>query len=482
MNIYAVGTSHKHSSLDLRERIVFNDDELDAALSDLRSEIASEAAIVSTCNRTEIYVVPRDEFFHADRLKDWLCRWKGIEIPKQQLFALHSCGAAKHLYEVASGVDSQVIGDIQILGQVRTAYQIAREKASLGKLLDRLFSSALHTGKRVKSETELFSGAVSISYVAVELAKKIFHPIAEKRTLVLGAGDAGELAARNLYDQGVRNITITNRTASRGHDLIKRLGFGAWMPLEQLPDRLDTFDIVIVSTGAPNYLITYEHARTAAHRRRDGEPQLIVDISLPRNVDPKINTIPNIFCKDLNDLTSVVESNVERRRAELPRAEVIIADELAKFSAWCNLLPVTPVIAELKRRGDEIARTELEKNRHRFSDGDYEHIEKLVGSVVKKIIGLPMAHLLDAQGDAERVLLKAEYVKMLFNLDGNGQVTSTEEDASKSDSSSSNGTIEHGPQSNGIASNSPAADGDAATGDAGRESTRDGSTKAGRNA
>jgi glutamyl-tRNA reductase len=283
-------------------------------------------------------------------------------------------------------------------------------------VLDRLFNVALHTGKRVKSETDLFAGAVSISYVAVELAKKIFHPIAGKRTLVIGAGESGELAARNLHGQGARNITITNRTEARGHDLIARMGFGSWMQLEALPARLHEFDIIIVSTGAQNYLISYEHARAAAARR--DEPQLIVDISVPRNVDPRINTIPMIFCKDLNDLNSVVEQNVERRRAELPRAEIIIAEELAKFSAWCNLLPVTPVVAELKRWGEEIARAELEKNRGRFSEGDYENVERLVASVVKKIIGMPMAHLLDAQTDTERVLRKAEYVRLLFNLNG----------------------------------------------------------------
>jgi glutamyl-tRNA reductase len=419
MNIHAVGTSHKHSPLDLRERLVFAEEELPAALGDLRELAAAEAAIISTCNRTEIYIVPKDELFNADRLKEWLARWKRLDVPKQHLFALHAGSAARHLFEVASGVDSQVVGDIQIIGQVRTAYQCARQSGSLGKVLDRLFNVALHTGKRVKSETDLFAGAVSISYVAVELAKKIFHPIAGKRTLVIGAGESGELAARNLHGQGVRNITITNRTEARGHDLIARIGFGSWMPLEALPARLHEFDIIIVSTGAQNYLISYEHARAAAARR--DEPQLIVDISVPRNVDPRINTIPMIFCKDLNDLNSVVEQNVERRRAELPRAEIIIAEELAKFSAWCNLLPITPVVAELKRWGEEIARAELEKNRGRFSEEDYENVERLVASVVKKIIGMPMAHLLDAQTDSERVLRKAEYVRLLFNLNGSAR-------------------------------------------------------------
>lgn len=449
MNIYAIGTSHKYSPLDVRERLVFNDEELGPALRDLREKIAEEAAIVSTCNRTEIYVVPNDDFFQVDRLKEWLCRWKGVHVPNGQLFTLHATGAARHLFEVVSGIDSQVVGDIQIIGQVRSAFQSARGHDALGKLLDRLFSSALRTGKRVKSETDLFAGAVSISYVAVELARKIFHPIAQKRTLVIGAGETGELAARNLYDQKVRDITITNRTEPRGHDLIRRLGFGVWMPFEDLGARLHEFDIVIVSTGARNYLISYDDARAAASRR-DGEPQLIVDISVPRNVDPKINTLSNVFCKDLNDLMSVVESNVERRQAELPRAEIIIADELAKFSAWCNLLPVTPVVAELKRWGEDVARVELDKNRHRFSAEDFENIEKLVGSVVRKIIGMPMAHLLDSHSDAERAQLKAEYVRLLFNLDAAADNDNLDENSHAEGGDTANG---HAAPTNGVHGN-----------------------------
>ena len=417
MNIYAIGTSHKHSPVEIREQLVFAEEELAPALADLRRDIAAEAAILSTCNRTEIYVVPSQELFQPERLRDWLAEWKGCQLPGGNYFQLHASSAVRHLFEVASGIDSQVIGDMQIIGQVRTAFQTANEHAAVGKILSRLFSTALHTGKRVKSETELFNGAVSISYVAVELARKIFYPIARKRTLVIGAGSTGELAARNLYQQGVRDVTITNRTPERGHALIGELGFGRWMSLGDLSEELHSFDIVIVSTGASEYLITYEVARSAA-ARRDGETQLIVDISMPRNVDPRISNIPSVFCKDLNDLTNVVEANVERRRAEIPRAEAIIADEMAKFAAWCNLLPVTPVIAQLKERASEIARNEIDRHRHRFPDDDMEEIEKLVASVVKRLISLPMAHLLEAQTDAERAKLKAEYVRILFNLNG----------------------------------------------------------------
>jgi glutamyl-tRNA reductase len=429
MEIYAIGTSHRRAPVDFRERVAISDAELASALHSLQDELAAEAAIVSTCNRTEIYVVPRSETFHADELLAWLSRWKGIDLPDDYFFSLYACGASKHLMEVASGIDSQVLGDIQILGQVKQAYALAQEAGTLGKILSRLFSSALHTGKRVKSETELFSGAASISYAAVELARKIFYPLKGKSALVVGAGDTGELTAISLQGQGVRNITVANRTEDRARALIERLGFGAYLPLDQVGARLHEFDIVIVSTAAQDYLITYEMARAAAARRSSSEMQLIVDISMPRNVDPRVSTIQGIFCKDLNDLNGVIEANVARRRAELPRAEAIIVEELTAFSVWCNLLPVTPVVARLQQRSEQIVRAELERHRGRFSDADFRNVEKLVASVVKKIIGMPMAHLLNGDADIQETMQKAEYVSLLFNLNLDDMIEEARENA-----------------------------------------------------
>lgn len=416
MDIYTIGTSHRYAPVDFRERVAIGDAELDAALRSLARELAAECAIVSTCNRTEIYVVPRDATFQPDKLFAWLASWKGIEIDASHFFTLYGEPASKHLFEVASGVDSQVLGDVQILGQVKQAFQHAREAGTLGKVLSRLFSSALHTGKRVKTETDLFTGAASISFAAVELARKIFYPLANKRTLVVGAGDTGELTAVSLQGQKVRDITVANRSESRARELIARLGYGTYMPLELLGARLHEFDIVIVSTAAQDYLITYEMARASAALRGGGEMQLIVDIAMPRNVDPRIATIQGIFCKDLNDLNSVIESNVARRRGELPRADAIIVEELAAFTVWCNMLPVTPVVARLQQRAEAIVRAELDRNRHRFDDADFAKIEKLVASVVRKIIALPMGHLLDSEAAIEETIQKAELVSMLFNL------------------------------------------------------------------
>lgn len=415
IEIHVIGTSYRFAPVSVRERVAVGDSELAVTLQSLRRDLAEECVILSTCNRTEIYVVARRTDFHTDELFAWLAELKGISIESEHFFCLSGAAAAKHLMEVASGVDSQAIGDVQVLGQVKQAHQASRDAGTLGKVLSRLFTAALHTGKRVKSETGLFLGAASVSFAAVELARKVFHPIANRRALVIGAGSTGKLTAASLYGQGVRDITIVNRTDARALALVARLGHGTQMPFDDLNDRLHEFDIVIVSTGAQEYLITRDMVDSAMSKRSN--MQLIVDISVPRNVDPRVASVNGVFCKDLNDLNDVIETNVALRRAELPRADAIIGEELASFVAWCRTLPVIPVVARLRQCADDIVRSELERNRHRFDDDDYANIEKLVASVVRRIIAVPMGHLLDRKSAIEQTMRTAEIVSMLFNLD-----------------------------------------------------------------
>lgn len=418
-DLIVIGTSHKHAPVDVRSCVALAEDELPEAYRQLLDRYASEAAILTTCNRTEIYLVPNADGVEPEEIRGWLMEFRGIDLKPEHFFTLGSGAGARHLMEVAAGVDSQVIGDIQIIGQVKDAYLTAREHGALGKVLTRVFETALRAGKRVKTETELFTGAVSISYVAVELARKIFHPLESQRTLVVGAGETGELTAGSLRGRGVRDIVVTNRTESRGRDLIERLGFGEWLPMDRMRDELHRFDIVIVATGARDYVLSYDTMHRAAGKR-SGDPMLVVDLSVPRNVDPRVSDIGNIFCKDLNDLNGVIEDNVVRRREEIPKAEQIISEELDELTAWSRTLSITPVIADLKRRAESIAHDMLEQNKGRFTEADFRNVEKLVGSVVRKIIGIPMSHLLNAGHDPEGAQRKAEYIRELFSLGGSG--------------------------------------------------------------
>ena len=413
--IFAIGTSHNYAPVEFREHIAFAQEELPEALAELRASFAKEAVILSTCNRTELYIVPEKNDLTPDDLIDWLARNRNVEFQPNQFFGLSAGSAARHLMEVAASIDSQVIGDIQIIGQVKEAYRTAKEHGSLGPMLTRLFETALRSGKRVKTETDLFAGAVSISYVAVELARKIFYPLEDQCALVVGAGNTGELTAISLHGRGVREISLANRTTQHGEELIKRLKFGQLLPWDRMADELHHYDIVIVATGSREYILNYETVKRAAIAR-SGHQMLIVDLAVPRNVDPRVSEIPNVFCKDLNDLNSVIELNVERRREEIPKAEAIISEELEEFSAWHRMAPVRPVIADLQRHAESIAREMLDSNRGRFSEHDFKNIEKLVGSVVKKIIGLPMSHLLNAREDPETAIQRAEHVRDLFGL------------------------------------------------------------------
>lgn len=412
---FTIGTSHRHASIDLREKVAFAADELRDVLRSLTEELCKEVAILSTCNRTELYLLPRSPDFTPERALAWLAEARGVTIEEDHFFILEEMPAARHLMEVASGIDSQVVGDIQIIGQVKNAYNAAREAGTLGPVLTRLFETALRTGKRVKTETEIFTGAVSISYVAVELARKIFYPLEDQRTLVIGAGETGELTAISLGGRGVRDISIANRTRERGEGLIERLGFGETLAWEEMGRELHRFDIVIVATGSRAYVLDYEMVKRAAAERSNRQ-MLIVDLAIPRNVDPKTSEIPNVFCKDLNDLNGVIAQNVERRREDVPKAEEIINEELREFTAWHRMAPVRPVIAELRRRASSIADEMLRENRRRFDDESFQDVEKLVDAVVRKVLAVPMSHLLDAREDPETALKRAEHVRDLFGL------------------------------------------------------------------
>ncbi len=414
-SFFVIGTSHRYAPVETRERVAFAADELADVLRSLAAGECAEVAILSTCNRTEVYAVPKHSGFTPSAALAWLTADRSIDHVEDHFFQLTDLRAARHLMEVASGIDSQVTGDIQIIGQVKDAYRTAREAGTLGPVLTRLFETALRAGKRVKTETELFTGAVSISYVAVELARKIFYPLESQRTLVIGAGDTGELTAISLQGRGVREIVLANRTEQRGRELIEKLGFGRTLGWEAIGEELHRFDIVIVATGAREYVLDFETVRRAAGERANSQ-MLIVDLAMPRNVDPAVSTIPNVFCKDLNDLNSVIASNVERRREEVPQAEAIIDEELDEFAAWHRMAPVRPVIADLRRHATSIAREMLEQNRRRFSEEDFANVEKLVDSVVRKIIALPMSRLLEAREDPEAALRHAEQVRNLFGL------------------------------------------------------------------
>jgi glutamyl-tRNA reductase len=409
MSIVLVGVNHKSAPLAVRELLALSDD---ACASGLRSlvdgEIVREGLIVSTCNRVEVLTETANGRLNetTERIIEFLTRVN--ELPRSQfetqLYQHTDDQAVRHLFRVASSLDSMVVGEPQVLGQVRRAYSIALEAGTTGRILNRLVHHAFRVAKRVRTETGIGANAVSISYMAVELGKKIFDSFEGQTVLLIGAGEMAELAARHLVNAGVSNLLLANRSAEPARALARELD-GTMVDLDRLAEHLPQADIVICSTAADSYVVTEQMVRDALAKRRN-RPAFFIDISVPRNVDPAIGKIPNVFVFDVDDLESVISSNIREREREAERAELIVESEIMQFQQALRALESGPSIGALKQMLQDIARVELKRQRNRLGSLSPEQesgIENLLLSTVNKIshpVLSQMRHSSDAS-DAE---------------------------------------------------------------------------------
>lgn len=391
MSIVLVGVNHKSTPLAVRELLALSDD---ACASGLRSlvdgEIVREGLIVSTCNRVEVLTETANGRLTetTERIIEFLTH--ANELPRSQfetqLYQHTDDQAVRHLFRVASSLDSMVVGEPQVLGQVRRAYSIALEAGTTGRILNRLVHHAFRVAKRVRTETGIGANAVSISYMAVELGKKIFDSFAGRTALLIGAGEMAELAARHLVNAGISNVLLANRSEGPARELASELG-GTPVDLNQLEEYLPQADIVICSTAADRYIVTEQMVRDALTKRRN-RPAFFIDISVPRNIDPAIGKIPNVFVFDIDDLESVIESNIRERERAAERAELIVESEIMQFQQALRALESGPAIGALKQMLQDIARQELKRQRNRLGQLSPEQesgIENLLMSTVNKI-------------------------------------------------------------------------------------------------
>jgi glutamyl-tRNA reductase len=426
--IFSVGINHHTAPLEVREKIYLSEEEISGLLN-LYKQYLSECLIVSTCNRTEIYGVPVNGKLDMEAYKDVLLRFKsGVkEVNKEQMYDLVSASAAEHLFRVAASVDSMVIGDSQIMHQVKEAYQIAQKNQSIGKILNKLCQTALHVGKRTKSETNIYEGAVSISYAAVELAMKIFGEISDKNILIIGAGETAELTAESLIKKKARKIFITNRTKENADELLGKLNKfakfdGEVLVYDEYKKSLNNIDIIISSTSSPNFVLYYDDFKDVP-RRKSGTPILVVDIAVPRDVDPRVGKYGNIFLKDIDDLNAIVEANFEMRKAEIPGVKKIISDELSHFFSWYYSLQLVPTIKEIENRYDEIRLNEIEKNTNGFSEKEKEVLDSITKNIVSKIVRDTIPNLNEIINESEIPTQENRYnrlslIRRLFGLEG----------------------------------------------------------------
>jgi len=422
MNIVIVGLNHRSASVDIRERLSVPENRMGETLHELLSSpMIEEGLILSTCNRVEIFAVVKETEKGLNAVKQFIIESHPEVSPEtleSSLYLYASVDALRHLYRVSSSLDSMIIGEPQILGQIKDAFDQAILHKTTGLILTKAFKKAISVAKRVRTETKISESAVSISYAAVELAKKIFGRLQSKSVLLIGAGEMSELAARHFVSNGVESITIANRSYDRALELAKTFN-GLPVPFEEYPAELVKADIVLCSTGASHYLIGPEEV-TKAIGLRQNRPIFFIDISVPRNIDPKINELDNIFLYDIDDLQMAVASNLRSREQEALKAEEIITEEIDRFTRWFKSLEAVPMIIALRERAETIRRAELEKVAGKMGNlntAQREVLEHLTASIVNKLLHKPLTVLKD-EVNSRNGSMMLEATRKLFDLEG----------------------------------------------------------------
>jgi glutamyl-tRNA reductase len=419
MNVLIIGLNHKTAAIEVREKLAFDGPKLEEGLR-MVHELPSidEAIIISTCNRVEMYINVKDKEKATEEIKDFISEFHDIkrENLEDALYIHNGSIAIKHVFRVASSLDSMIVGEPQILGQVKDSFEFALSQKTTGVVLNKLMKKAISVAKRVRTETKIAENAVSISYAAVELAKKIFTDLTNSSFMLLGAGDMAELAARHLMNNGVKEVLVANRTYERGVELAKEFS-GRAIKFDEFPDRLMHTDIVICSTGAPEYVLWKDQMQKIMKERRN-KSVFIIDISVPRNIDPDINHLDNVYLYDVDDLQGVVDANVNERQKEADKAGIIIEDEIETFQKWQKSLDSVPAILALRGKADEIKNLELEKLFNKIGeldDKDKKAIEYMASAIVNKLVHPPTAALKD---DVEDRDILVATIKRLYGING----------------------------------------------------------------
>ncbi len=422
MHIIVVGLDHHTSPVEIREQLAFRPSHYAAAYERLLlgpDAVLREAVILSTCNRVEVYGVADDPVIAQQAVSEFLHAFHDLPGGSlgSALYRLSGDDAVQHLFATTCGLNSLIVGEAQIQGQVRAAADLAAGLRAKGPMLHALFRHALEVGKRARSETGISRNAASISHAGVELARRLHGNLASAKVLLVGSGEMSELAAKNLIDNGACSITLINRTLDHARALAERWG-GEALPFETLPSALHDADVVLSSTSAPHTVIHAEHVRGAlAHR--GGRPLLLIDLAVPRDVDPEVSLVAGAHVYDIDDLGGVVASNMERRREELGTVHMIVAEETERFTAWLSARTVVPTINRLREQAEDIGRGELERVMRRLpalGQREREAVESLATGIINKLLHEPTVRLKReaVQGNA---LPYAEALQFLFGLE-----------------------------------------------------------------
>ncbi|MEE8348377.1 MAG: glutamyl-tRNA reductase [Acidobacteriota bacterium] len=419
MDLVVVGLSHKTAPIEIRERIAFPEEHLPTALQRLLTESElSEGMIVSTCNRVEILAHGKNSHRKiVESVKNFLYSYHSLSPPflEDYLYIHRRNEAINHLFRVASSLDSMVVGEPQILSQVKKAYSMACLTGSVGRQLNDLIPRAFFVAKKVRTSTRIGAAAVSISSVAIELARKIFGDLTDKSIFLIGAGKMSTLAAKSLLESGIQQIYVTNRTAERSRQMAAEFS-GQAVPFEDLKSHLIHTDIALVSTGADSFILTRADVEGITKKRKY-RPLFIIDISVPRNVDPEVNQLENVFVYDVDDLQSVINANVQQRQQEAVLAEEIVVAEVSNYVKLTGTRSLGPVASALRTRIETMCLEELNTRRHQFTEEEFEQVEKLLKKAAHKIAHPLITNLRDPGESPRQQLYKVELFKKIFQLE-----------------------------------------------------------------
>jgi glutamyl-tRNA reductase len=418
MHLLTLGLNHTTAPVEVRERLAFADSDQPDSLRQLREGYGlSEVAILSTCNRSEIYAASHG--VHLEPVRRYLAEQRHLDVAELSpcLYEYVDAEAATHLFRVSAGIDSLVIGESQILKQVRQALEMSQAVGSANLIINEVFQRALRVGKRARSETDIGRGHLSVSTAAVELASQIFDNLDDRSALLLGAGETIELTAQYLVDTGLTRFIVANRTVERAARLARRFG-GQAVALDAIGDCLLEVDIVIASTAAPGFVVDAATLRQAMSQRR-GRPLFLIDIAVPRDIDPAVRDLDNVFLFDMDDLESVVESNRQDREGEIRRVQVIVDEELVGFLRWFNSLSAGPLIRGMREKAAELQTAELRRwtgKLGHLSEADRRLVEQILRGYANKLLHEPLVQIREL-ANLDDGYLRLDTVRRLFDLD-----------------------------------------------------------------
>jgi glutamyl-tRNA reductase len=416
--IMILGVNHKTAPVEIRERLAFADDPGTPFRELSVIPGCDEFCFLSTCNRVEVIFVSSTPVETERKVRDFLFNKSMSYDEAGRYVYLHQGEAAiEHLFRVGASLDSMIVGEPQILGQLKQAYRNATEQDSTGMILNRLMHKAFSVAKRIRTETDIGSSAVSISYAAVELAKKIFGNLKNKRVMLVGAGEMAELAAQHLMNQGIAGVVVANRTFERAVNLARCFN-GKPVALEELIPQLEEVDILISSTGSPELILLSSDVKPIMRQRRN-RPLFLIDIAVPRDLDPKLNDLENVYLYGIDDLNQVVDINKAERDKEALQAERIVSEETLKFMLWLGSMEVTPTIVAIRAKADMIRKAELERTlsgMSSLSDKEKKAIDKMTSAMMNKILHHPIVYLKKEDSHSDKKV-KLTLIRKFFNLD-----------------------------------------------------------------